>query len=954
LQKNELNNESNNEIELSKRKIFHIFLKTGRKRVSLSILAGIIVFLTITSLIMVVYSYRFQTFIEYNEETDWFNDDVISAASSYYKPEAVNITKELFNEFTTEFVQTTEGLFPGLKVSKYTAAISSQLCLSTGSIDDPFHYYELMATDNTTYDALSRCLTEGRLPQNMTEVIYFQNELYGFDINDTFDLAGNKDNEFAPTQTYTIVGIVDNINAVFKNESLSQDIFDWRIEGSNFKNYWANALFLTNYTNYQAVMDNYDYIFGIMAFLADYKYDVSGLRVNRINAYYDLYTTDSFLELSYVIHFYFKLAPDLKVFLANFSNLWINKFATIIGINAPLLFILGLISVVTLNIGSKNLASTFRRMKLYGLSYRIIRQMVLIENLIFTFVSFIGGTLIGFLVNFTFTTNLPNRPANFYANFFLEPLLLISVISYIVGFFFLSFFIQNSIAKRTTRDAHDEYVKKRRKIVTLFSTNEFRLFVITLVFSLVSVILYILYKFVGPEVPIFSNYSYITLFYFLITCSIAFCMTFAFLIISRLITLMWSLISKSLWRNQINSFTLSVKHLVDNKNIYQITILSTLIFGLVVLPGFAMMKSIPNHLHKEAKLTVGNSNLVVREWLDPEDDLDYIFENMTEIQNFTEVYLYLLRNTNEYHLYTYPYEISMMAMDDPDGFIATLDDSILPEISVNVEDIELLNNDTYVLMDKAYTKKYDLQQYDQFFTTKWCRRGIEFRLSNSFEFFPLINVPKKTLFSNEEVLSIVGSKNTIREFTRNLDYTTSLYGETIKIIKAVNESAIPIIQENLAYYNISSMTMEDYYDEYYSQIELFSASNLLFFSLISAFTLLFIGYFTGLKIYDERLRVIESLYRSGAVRRQILGLFTIELTLVNILPMIASIIASVPLIRFLAVFYLDVREVSIIFSPDIPIWVFVVAIIGGLLISTLGWFIALIPAIYRYKPIKQE
>ncbi|MHA1187054.1 MAG: hypothetical protein ACTSSK_09315, partial [Candidatus Heimdallarchaeota archaeon] len=104
-------------VEVSKRKIFHIFLKTGRRRVTLSILAGIIVFLTITSLIMVVYRYRYETFIEFNENTDWYNDGMISAASAFYKPPAINITKELFHDFHTEFVQLTENLFPGLKVA---------------------------------------------------------------------------------------------------------------------------------------------------------------------------------------------------------------------------------------------------------------------------------------------------------------------------------------------------------------------------------------------------------------------------------------------------------------------------------------------------------------------------------------------------------------------------------------------------------------------------------------------------------------------------------------------------------------------------------------------------------------------------------------------------------------------------------------------------------------------
>lgn len=289
-------------IEVSKRKIFHIFLKTGRRRVTLSILAGIIVFLTITSLIMVVYSYRYTTFVEYNENTNWFNDGMISAATSYYKPPAINITHEMMSEITTEFVQQTEGLFPDLRVAKSTTAISSQLCFITYNIDDPFHYYELMAFDNATYDALSRCLVEGRLPQNETEVIYYQNDMFDFDVNDTIELAGEKDNNFAAEQNFTVVGIIESVSTVFTNESISQDLFDWQLEGASFQNYWRNALFLTNYTNYKTAMNNYDYLYGIMAYLVDCMYDVSALRINKISNYYNSYIIDGFFEISYVAH----------------------------------------------------------------------------------------------------------------------------------------------------------------------------------------------------------------------------------------------------------------------------------------------------------------------------------------------------------------------------------------------------------------------------------------------------------------------------------------------------------------------------------------------------------------------------------------------------------------------------------------------------------------------------
>ncbi|MHA1185539.1 MAG: FtsX-like permease family protein, partial [Candidatus Heimdallarchaeota archaeon] len=206
---------------------------------------------------------------------------------------------------------------------------------------------------------------------------------------------------------------------------------------------------------------------------------------------------------------------------------------------------------------------------MYGLSYRNMRSMIFIENVIFSFVSFISGTLIGFFINYLMAKNIQNRPSEFYLNFLRDPLFILSLSMFFVAFFALSFSIQNAIAKRTTRDAHEEYKMKRQKIRSLFSSNEFLLLIAGLVFVLITVVIRYIYNIYGSSIPQLNTFTYNTLFMFLLNCSIALIAAFLFLLIARLMTFLWSLLSKVAWKDKLNIFSLSVKHISDSKNIYQ-------------------------------------------------------------------------------------------------------------------------------------------------------------------------------------------------------------------------------------------------------------------------------------------------------------------------------------------------------------------------------------------------
>jgi hypothetical protein len=516
----------------------------------------------------------------------------------------------------------------------------------------------------------------------------------------------------------------------------------------------------------------------------------------------------------------------------------------------------------------------------------------------------------------------------------------------------LSFSIQNTIARRTTRDAHEEYKIKRKKVRALFSSNEFVLLVISLIFIIITVVIYYIFDNYGASVQQLNTFAYQTLFMFMINCSIALVAAFAFLLIARLMTFLWSLLSKWLWNDKLNIFTLSIKHISDNKNIYQITILASLVFGTIIIPGISMETSIPYHIDNEAKYAMGGADLIIDYWLDPGDNYDFIFDEIEEIANKTEIRIYKMYNNNFDAYFTKPYEISAMAIEDFESFLTVVDHDLFEN---SIEDIQALETEFNILIHKDYAKENNIKPGQNLTTQKFSRYSpITYTAINTFKYFPATQLIKEAPFQNKELFAFIASRETIAELTRTFDFSTDVLSRANVLIKAVNESSIPIIKQKISEYGFLAKTYEDVYNELAVVADEFLKNNLYFFAYLSMFTLVFIGYFSGNKVFDDRVRMIESMYRVGAIRRQILLMFTFELVLVNFIPIIVMIFASLPLARFLSVFYLGVSEKFVYYKAHLSGWIITLLILGGLALSALGWLIALIPRVYRYKPVKQE
>lgn len=283
-----------------------------------------------------------------------------------------------------------------------------------------------------------------------------------------------------------------------------------------------------------------------------------------------------------------------------------------------------------------------------------------------------------------------------------------------------------------------------------------------------------------------------------------------------------------------------------------------------------------------------------------------------------------------------------------------IDTELLKGTKVSREDIQALEAGDNFLANNKFARRNNLQPDEEYDTSDYALYPENITFVDSYNYFPITPLAKKPLFSSIEVFSFVGKKDFIGDFINSLGFDTSVDVKSMKLIKVTDTSSLSLVQEQLRASGFNAMTSEDYFEDLYSDIETFTRYNLLLFGILACFSLFYIGYFTGQKIYEERVRIIESLYRVGAVRGQIVGLFTFEMGLTNLLPMVVTILSSLPLLKVISINTLGAQNVYYPFKPGIPIWVYFVVIIGGVVLAIGGWLLSLAPSVYRYRPIKQE
>ncbi|GAI21727.1 unnamed protein product, partial [marine sediment metagenome] len=229
-----------------------------------------------------------------------------------------------------------------------------------------------------------------------------------------------------------------------------------------------------------------------------------------------------------------------------------------------------------------------------------------------------------------------------------------------------------------------------------------------------------------------------------------------------------------------------------------------------------------------------------------------LIENITEISSFTEAEVYTFNDENEGDIFPNSFTVHLLSLENVTEFLEFMDEEKFKSYSISAEDILALEENMTILGDIKFKRNRGLKSGDIYIPDDFTRFPKDLAFINSFKIFPLTPYPTKRAFqTNFDSFSLVGKRFTIREIGRSIAFSTDFSIRNYKLINAVNESSIPIVQEKLADLNLTAQTFEEFYEDVYSNLTTFPIDNILIFAILAAVTIIFVSYFTGLKIFEE-------------------------------------------------------------------------------------------------------
>jgi len=938
------------------RNTLRIFLKTGRKRLLVTILTGTLIFLALTMLFMTWFSYRYNFFFNYmNSNHNWRSDQQISYIDSDDKTTPFSLPINYLDSQITHHLGNLNSIIPDVG-SNHTAALSSQLYIFVNVTEEIWFNCELMTFDNDTLVSLSHALVEGRMPSNTSEIIYNRrNATSPIALNDTIPFRGEDSTDAIP-QNLTVVGIVENVANIFYFDGFSFDIVSRSIIswGGYFPSSFNENFFTTNVA-FVNTLNGYEDYNGIFTFLIDFDYQFTAAHVRNINQYLRNYM--DFQTYYYVFDF----CGELYFSLFKFQSNWLSETARVFSSSIPILFLFGLVCIESLKIGTHELESKFRLMKIQGVENKYIRRMISLENLTISSTSFIGGSILGFFTGYFVFLGMGNSSFVDYVYSILEPVIFLTIITLYLTLFVSGFLLENSLARKTEKLTAVRYKSERKKkwIRRIFTAQETLLFLPGVGFIAIGMTGIFLLPFF--DFGFFSNiiFQFEIAFMFLMAIGGLFILSSIFLLLARFISMFWTFLGKRAWSKTKSYFTLTLKHLSIYSRNYQRIILVVFMIGLGVTPGLVLNKSVNTHTAMEAKLQTGYSDLLVTNWL---PHYEPIYNNITStegIEKATKVSIYEIQKYDEWVSYGKSYWITVASIHNTTDFLQVIDHELFNHTTYDKDDVlELQTNMTY-MMNKKYVKANKYDEGENFTTSFITRAGyLAYNLTyvNSFEIFPLLERAELYGFSRWfEAFNLVTSELTIAQILNRTDSNTHVYDQKYLLIKLSNDANVTqISNELLVKYGLRTNTNTDVENLINSDISAFGLNYFIIASIVTVLIAIFYGFITARNIYTERLRIIEAEYQIGAKKQQIWAGFTIELIFIIVIPLALSFGATIPILNRVSGPLLNVQQVFLKFKPWLPWWLTIIIILLCYVTLTGGWLMEMIPLVRRYRPIKQE
>lgn len=946
--------------------LFKVFLKTGKRRIFLTIITSVLAFTLLISFLMAWFNYQNNYFIK-TVERDWYDD-------GYYSIDLIGMTTsdlseypDYFNLLKNEAINKVQEIMP-YSVKNYTAAMAAAFFYfpNISELGD-FYFKKVLGIAENQIELLSSNLINGRLPKNETEILYLTNNITHplLAVNDTVHLKVNS----APNAeggNYTISGILYNTHLDFYNAGFSSDIFDRDYNFNYQEGYYdiriANS-FITIVNFIPQILDQYSNYENNIQLIIDIEYDLPQIEIRKTKIILDQlekihYLPDQFVYFS---GFTNSFCDDLIFEMENFLEGWMYKTVIILASAIPLIFIFALICTESFHIGDFEKETKFNIIKIHGLEFNTLKRMLFLENLIITSLGFTGGFILGILIGYLVAIGMGTINFGLYLSVLKEPIIITAMLVTFIALLLVGFIIENSLAKKSSQNIAERFESKRKNFMTkILSIKEFILLLPGLVLGIVGFLGFWIKRNIIDTFPEDFFSSLEITFIFLIAIGALFIISPVFLLLTRLIRLLWQIIGKYAWKKRKSYFTLLLKHLSIYSNNYIRTIFVMFMICLAITPGFIVTKSAKDHIPIEANLRTGCADIIVYDW-DPENN--YLKNSISSIEGVnlvTGISFIQLRDLNFQRHFENKFDITLINIHNATEYAEIFDNSLQDRLGYSSNDIEQLEQNMTYMMSEKFARRNKYNKDEIFLSSKFTSleyTPYEMKYINSFEYFPLIRRSSDSSLINRDYdcYDIATSNLTVSQLLPRLDDFTENSTSHMLLVSVSENANVTKIQDTIK--SITSLrtdTKEAAMQFLQRFIDEFQISFFIVVSIIAMFALLFFGYITAKNTYFSKLRIIESEYNVGAEKQQIWNSFTIEFVLIILIPvLLSSIISYVLLYNFLG-YLIGAHDDYIKFKAWQPFWLYILIILLSLALVTAGWLLEIVNQVNKFRPTKQE
>ncbi len=951
-----------NGMEYSLSKALQFTLKVNRKRLLYALISSLLIFIVLTTMFVVWFSYReilLQS--ELNENFDWYNDQEISAyystITSSFTP---NYDNDYINQITNELSQEINKIIPNITNQE---RISACFCVELFNIQNitsvPIDL-GLYAFNPILESTLASMLIKGSMPISSNEIVYFcENNLTClYNINDSITLKGSS-SFTAYALNFTISGIIDinKLNDVLVNQSL--DLLNWYKLIKYYRYLFSlDGYFMTNSSFQIEILNSYPSLTGGRAFLVDFNYNNEVIKGRKLDSLLRNLRQKTSLNLESEQDELFVTFNDLIIAIGSFQFYWLQETTKIIALSLPFLFLFLFLIKESCNINIHQFINNIGLLDTYGLNKKHIKRIYLVENLLLTFSCSIIGLLIGVLLSNLFIINLE---INFKDTwwFIIDPIYLSAFFLILLVLFVTRLTVTNySINKKL--DSISE-VKKRRTTNKKESLKlkDFVLLLPGSIALIMGIMLLILVPFEVLTIDFqqFNLLAYLSILtWFFIYLGIILIISSLFRVISYLTIGFWKKIGQKIWQTKKNLRTFALNNIANAGNNYRRTIFFILTMSICFIPGLTMFFSSQQQLTAEAYLESYCSDLVIKNW--SQNNLSYNDFNITGVEKITNIANYQITkedNTNPYNPITYIIEI--LAIHNLTKFIEIVDLTLLQKNDYSQEDILLLDVNYSYFVDEYSAKKYDYNK-DEILTNELfgdTSSIMSFDFVSSFKNFPGLPIYKTSLLhQNRKYLSFVTNYNTA-DFIENSTTNNYVAKSDSLLIKLKSDT-----EEQQVINDIKSIIKTDIIS-YNSQIEdlktktvSFEVNFLFIMSLITFAITVFVGYISAQNVILQRITGIRLIYRVGANRKQIFDTLFIEYQFILLLPFIIGFIVGSSLSGLIGRNLFSLQQVYNHFATKIPWWLVILLALLMYLGFNTSWFLKIKSEIRKFKFIKEE